>query len=188
MPWEYWNYAVLAVVLVVAAVTDIRSGRIYNKVTYPAFAAGLLGHALVGGLTGGEYGLGLLGALAGAAIGAVLLPAWLAGGIGGGDAKLMIAVGALAGWSFTLSAIFWGFAVAAIMALAVMLRRRIVRRTLGRIGRVLYLALTPGKAGDPTTEDSPKIPFGLALCIGAGLALAEALVLGRPVIQIAIES
>jgi len=114
--------------------------------------------------------------LAGLAVGfGPLLVAWLAGGIGGGDAKLMAAVGAMTGWEFTLTAMFYGFAVAALMGLAVMLRRRILRRTLLRVLRFLYLAFTPARPADPSAPDSPKIAFGLALCIGSAITLVETL-------------
>ncbi len=47
-----WAHAVLAVTLVIAAATDVRSGKIYNVVTYPAIAIGLVGHTVLGGLMG----------------------------------------------------------------------------------------------------------------------------------------
>ena len=169
----------LAGVLSISAVTDVRSGKIYNAVTYPAIILGLAGHAIAGAIWGPEGSLGLAGAAIGLCVGFFpLLAAWLAGVIGGGDAKLMGAVGALAGWRFTLSAMFYGFAVAALLAVIVMIRRRIVLRTARRIGRFLYLAVAPGPAGKLETDQSPKIPFGLALCIGSALALIEAVILG----------
>ena len=177
-----WAYGALAVLLVVGAVTDIRAGKILNAVTYPAAAVGLIGHAVVGGLVGrgGSTSLGLSGSAFGLAVGfGPMLLAWLAGGVGGGDAKLMGAVGALTGWRFTLAAMFYGFLVAGLMAVAVMVKQRIVRRTMGRIFRSVYLALMPGKGtvGPPTT-DSPKIAFGLALCIGSAAALVEVMLRG----------
>jgi len=175
---HWWSFGVLAALLVAAAVADVKTGKIHNVITYPAIAIGLIGHTLVGGPTGADGLMGLTDSLAGLALGSVLIAAWLAGGIGGGDAKLMVAVGALAGWRFTLSAMFWGFLVAALMAVIVMISRRIVRRTLGRIFRFLILLFTPGKPADPATADSPKIPFGLALCIGSAIGLMEALVWG----------
>ena len=172
---DMWALCVLAIVLLAAAIADIRSGKIQNVITYPAIAAGLIGHTLTGGVFGeSQARIGLTGSLVGLAVGfAPLLVAWLAGGIGGGDAKLMGAVGALAGWRFALAAMFYGFLIAAVMALAVMIKRRIVRRTLVRIGRFLYLMFTPGKGGDPATADSPKIAFGLALCLGSAAALVD---------------
>ena len=175
---HWWSFGVLTAVVVAAAAVDIKTGKIHNLITYPAIAAGLIGHALVGGLTGRPGVMGLGDALAGLALGSTLILAWLAGGIGGGDAKLTAAIGALMGWRFTLSAMFWGFVVAALMAVIVMIRKRIVRRTLGRIWRFVALAFTPGKPADPATADSPKIPFGLAICIGSAVAVVEALLLG----------
>ena len=177
---DMWALCVLAVVLVAAAVADIRSGKIQNVITYPAIAVGLIGHTLTGGVFGdGEARIGLTGSLVGLAVGfGPLLVAWLAGGIGGGDAKLMAAVGALTGWRFALAAMFYGFLIAAVMALAVMIKRRIVRRTLVRVGRFLYLIFTPGRPADPATADSPKIAFGLALCLGSAAALVDVLLRG----------
>jgi len=168
-----WPFAVLAVVVVASAVADLRTGKIHNVITYPAVALGLIGHTLVGGWSGKDNMMGLADALVGLVLGSVLILAWLAGGIGGGDAKLMAAVGALMGWRFTLAAMFWGFLIAALMAVVVMIRKRIVFRTLGRIWRFIILAFTPGKPASPATADSPKIPFGLALCIGSVLSAAE---------------
>ena len=176
-----WAYGVLAIVLIAAAVTDIRTARIYNVITYPAIVIGLVGHTLMGGVGfgEGEVKLGLLGSLCGLAAGFLpLFVAWFAGGIGGGDAKLMGAVGALAGWRFAVAAMFYGFAIAVVMAVIVMLHRKIVIQTLARIWRFLYLLATPAGAADPATKESPKIAFGLALCIGAAIALIEVLLNG----------
>ena len=174
-----WAYCALIVVLVIAAISDVRSGKIYNALTYPAIAAGLIGHTLFGGLTGQEQDIGLIGSIGGMAAGSVpMLAAWHAGASGGGDAKLMAAIGALTGWRFALATMFYGFVVAALMALFVMVRRRIVRRTLGRIWLFLLLTSTKNKPVDPAGPDSPKIPLGLALCIGSAAALIELMVAG----------
>ena len=179
---EIWPIAVLGVALVVAAVTDIRSGKIPNYVTYPAVLIGLAGHTLLGGLWGAPDGdaLGLMGALTGLAVGFVpLLLAWLTGGIGGGDAKLMAAVGTLTGWRFALAAMLYGFIVAAMMAIVVMIHRRVAKDTFKRVWRFVALALFyKARPGDPSTKDSPKIAFGVALCIGSAFAVLEWLLRG----------
>ena len=168
---EPWALAALAATLVAAAASDIRSGKIRNVVTYPAIALGLIVQTYLYGRAG------LTQAAGGFATGFVpLLICWAIGGIGGGDAKLMGAVGALSNWRFTLAAMLMAFAIAAAMAIVVMIRERIVRRTLVRIGRTLWLALIPGvKRAWPVDMASPKIPFGVALCIGAAAAWIDSL-------------
>jgi prepilin peptidase CpaA len=176
---DAWAYAVAAVTLVVASVTDIRRGRIYNWTTYPAIAVGLIGHSVLGGVTGHDGHMGLLGSLAGLAIGfGFPLLAWLAGGIGGGDAKLMGAVGALTGWRFALATLVYGLVAAALLALLAMLRHRIVKDTMGRVLRFLYLLVLRARPSDPSTPNSPTIPFGLAFAIGAAVAMVFAALWG----------
>lgn len=173
-PRQYVLYGVLAAALISAAVTDVRRGRILNVVTLPAAGLGLLLQGLFHGPPGVWASLG------GLAAGFVpMFVFWRLGAIGGGDAKLMAAVGALTDWRFVLAAMFAAFVVAAVMAIGVMIARRRVRRTLRRIAVALYTAAMPRmKAIDPSGEDSPKIPFGLALCIGTALVLVDALLGG----------
>mgnify|MGYP006304138827 CR=1 FL=1 len=175
---DWWYVVLLIVAVVAAAVTDLRSGKIYNAITLPALAAGLVGHALLGGLTGQDTSrsIGLIGSLLGVAMGGTMVAAWLAGGVNGGDAKLMIAIGSLTGWAFTLDVIVWGLVAAVAMAVVVMIRRRVFMRTIGRIARFLSLIATPGKPAVPTSDDSPTVPFGVALCVGTAIALVRGLV------------
>ena len=177
---KMWAYGVLAVVLIAAAVDDVRTSKIHNWITYPGVLVGLIGHCF-GGVDLHGSQLGFVGALIGLLVGfGPMFIAWRVGGVGGGDAKLMGAVGALAGWEFALASLFYGFAIAGVMAFIVMLRRRILRRTLGRVWRFLVLAVMRAKPGDPSEADSPTIAVGLALAIGAALELVDVL-FGGPV-------
>jgi prepilin peptidase CpaA len=161
-------------------VTDLRDGKIYNWLTYPAIATGLIGHALFGGVWGTGSDVGLLDAVAGLALG--LLPlavVSLWGGLGGGDARLMGAIGALGGWRFAYSTLVFGLLAAGVMALAIMARRRMLGQTFRRLGGAMKMALTGRRPADVATAESPTLPFGLALCIGAGAALVEVLIVGH---------
>ena len=175
-------YSVLAILVVGAGVTDALRGKIYNALTYPAVALGLVEHTLFGGLRGGEGHLGLWGSAIGLAVGFLpMLMLWMAGGVGDGDAKLMAGVGALGGWRVALATMFYGLIAAFLMAVVVMIRHRVVKRTLARLWRFVWLSLAMRKSPLPTTADSPRVPLGLAFSIGAAAALGSALAaaLGR---------
>jgi len=171
-----WAYILLVGVLVTAALIDLRRGVVPNYLTLPTIIVGLVGHSIVGGFEGNSQSLGLYGALAGLALGFIpMFVAWKMGGVGGGDVKLMAAIGAMTGWRFTLSALLFGLLVAAIMAIFVMTHKKIVKQTLIRVWHCLLLALAVKKTFDPTTAQSPKVPVAVAFCVGAIIALIETL-------------
>lgn len=89
----------MAVVLVgvfAAAVLDVWKFKIYNAVTLPLLASGLLYHGLVGGPV--ELAGSVLGVVFGFGI---LIGFYVMGGMGAGDVKLMAAVGAWLGMPLT---------------------------------------------------------------------------------------
>jgi prepilin peptidase CpaA len=97
---------VLLCALAVSVVTDLRRRRILNLVTYPAMLVSAASVIWLGGL-------GLLGQ---SAVGILICAGPLAaasfrGWIGPGDVKLMAVVGmvsgAMGGWPFSLSILFW---------------------------------------------------------------------------------
>jgi len=92
---------VLALALLVACYTDLDRGLIPNAVTLPLVAAGVMLHAL-----NGDPAVGLLGMGIGFALHYML---WFLGVVKGGDAKLMIGVGAVLGWQGLIEATLWEF-------------------------------------------------------------------------------
>lgn len=174
MPW--WALAVLAGTAVPAAVADLRLRRVPNWLTYPAMALGVAGHWYTGGMGPDGDSLGLVGSLTGLAAGLVPLAiCWLCfGAPGGGDVKLMGAIGALGGWEFAVWTMFYGFLAGALMAVAVMIRRRLVRQTARRVWLTLLMVFGGGAKSveEVVGEPSPTIPFAVALSIGAALAAA----------------
>ena len=84
--------AMTLTVALVACVTDIRSRRIPNVLTFGAAVAGLLFHLATGGRDAGFDSA--MGYLAGTAL---FLPFFLLGGMGAGDIKLLAALGAWIG-------------------------------------------------------------------------------------------
>lgn len=111
----------------VAAFTDLRSRSIPNQLTYPAL---LLGLAL--GLWPGS-GVGAISALAGCLAGALpALALFCSGRLGGGDLKLLAAVGACLGLSATLEMLYLAVLAGSLLAIG-MGATRIARRTLSQL-------------------------------------------------------
>lgn len=168
-------FVLLAVVLLAAAVSDARTHRIPNRLTYGGILAGLLFWAMAGLLTGGMSGVGeglghaLLGCAAGYVPMAII---FAAGGLGGGDVKLMAAAGALgASWQFVLATAIYAFVVMFLLALGIMIRQGIFVRTLRRIGNAALVAVARVKPDLPS--DTPQVPFAVAVCVGGCLAGVE---------------
>jgi prepilin peptidase CpaA len=153
----------LLIVIGICGITDLRTGRIYNKVTYPATLAGLI-FGLCRQGTGGVLASG-----AGFLFAAVLMGGLvLTGGTGGGDAKLLAAIGAIEGFPFIIDALFYSFLVGGAMALAIAIWQGRIWMTLGRVFSMLQSLLMFRTW--PRTEwndvKSYKIPFGVAICLG----------------------
>jgi prepilin peptidase CpaA len=162
---------VLLAALLAAVYCDVRWGKIYNKITFPAMAAGLLLNTLRGGLDGtllAFYGFGVallmvlgLGMVAGA-------------GLGGGDIKLLGAIGALRGPEFVLWAALFTALAGGVLALVPLIRQRILLYTLrnfyhnalARFGYGTRTEITQGSVAG-------KQPYGVAIFVGTLIALAR---------------
>jgi prepilin peptidase CpaA len=148
----------------VAVYTDLRFGKIYNKLVLPLVPVGLL----IWGLTLGWDGV--LFSLGGIAIGLMaLLLAGTLRWIAPGDAKLILAIGALTGARFTSMAVVYCALAGGLLALICLARKRILRpfaaNAIAAWANQLPLnAVWAGRAG--------YIPYSLA--VGAGVVCASA--------------
>jgi len=106
----------VAAVLTLACISDLRTRRIPNVLTFSAVAGALLFHLVTGGLS--AVGLSLAGCFLGALL---FVPMFALRGMGGGDVKLLAAVGAWIGPSevamVALAASVAGGAIAVVVAL-----------------------------------------------------------------------
>lgn len=177
MPWI--TLSLLSVVLVISAAADVRAGKVPNAITVPAMAAGLVLGAVRGGIDSGGAA-GASAGLAWAMIGllAALIPfslIFFAGGLGGGDVKLMAAVGAItARWECVLATSVYAFVLAALMSLVVIFRRGLLRQTAHRLLGVM-IGVGAGLKSEPPA-DSPRIPMAVAIAVGGLLAGLEVLI------------
>ena len=166
-------FGLLCAVVISGAVTDWKTGKIYNWLTLPAMLGGLVFWFVAGRIDGSGAAMGLAHSALALATGLVPMAVlFVAGGIGGGDVKLMGVVGALsADWRCVLATVIYAFLVGAVMAVWIMVRRRIVRRTVSRILGTALSAVALVKPDLPA--DSPRVPFGAALAVGGIVAGAE---------------
>jgi len=133
---------------------DLKTRRIPNALTVTAFAVGIAFHAITSGFSG--LGLSLTGFLAGFLPMALL---WLIGGGGGGDVKLMGALGAWVGGPVVLI-IFIGSAATTMLWMILTL-----------IGRALFRGqpVASVKSNDVTVdiEESSNglLPYAIPVAI-----------------------
>jgi len=163
----------LLLMVTAAAVKDVESRRIPNRL----LAAGM-GGALVLHLLSPQPLAGLLAWAGGAATGlALFLPFYLVRGMAAGDVKMMAAVGAFAGSGDALRIAILAWCAGGVMALAVIVfkgRLRLVLASLWAIVRPTLLRLPrgamPGAAGGQPGAGS--IPYGVAIAAGTIALLA----------------
>lgn len=173
-------YLAVLGVCIAASVTDLRTHRIPNKLTGLAMLTALA-YWLVAGLVGGK-GLvgepgGFDGTLAESFVGLLcgLIPFGILvtiGGLGGGDMKLMAAIGAWsARWEVVLGTTIYALLIGALIAVVLMIRHKRVKLTLARL---VGIAVTKGKAVSPDDDQTaPKVPFAVAAAAGVAIAGAE---------------
>jgi prepilin peptidase CpaA len=153
-------------VALVGAVTDVRSARIPNILTYSALLAALgLRVALLGlyGLKSGAFGMLLAGGL--------FLFLFVLGAMGGGDMKLMAAVGAWVGSEEVMTLILAAALAGGVLAIGRIIFRNMLGETLRNTIRLIFYRFTSGMQPHPELNvqapGSQRVPFGVAIAVGA---------------------
>ena len=131
--WATWRLIPLLIALGLIIVTDLYVRLIPNKVTVPSMAYALLVAALGGGSALGHAVLGAV--VAGTTI--LLLAIVSRGGIGGGDLKLMIVIGAALGWQTSLLVFVLSQVLALVVALVISVAQRQILRGWLPIGAII---------------------------------------------------
>jgi prepilin peptidase CpaA len=154
--------------LIWAAVADVRTRRIPNLLTASGLLLALALRLPVGD---GAFLQGLLGA---ALAFAVMLPLFALRGVGGGDAKLLIMVGAFLGPKGFLVALAATALAGGVLSLAVVARQGVLLPVLYNTGGLAKWVFTAGRSGERVTLASPgsvSVPYGVAIAAGALVAL-----------------
>ena len=157
--------------LVTAAVSDIRSRRISNRLNGTAAAVGIALQTTLGGTDGLFFALTGLGV----GLGVLFFP-FAAGMIGGGDVKFSAAAGTFLGWKLLLVGLAAGILLGGVTAAVTLARRR---RFMSAF-RGLYADILCWAGGVPTdtlksTAATETLPYGVLLATGIGGALIAAL-------------
>ena len=166
------NAVIAAVILAIAAiacVTDVRTRKIPNVLTFGTTLAALLVHLVTGGAHGAATALGgwLLGT-------ALFLPFFLLRGMGAGDVKLLAALGAWLGprdvvWLGIYSSILGG-----ALAVGVSLARGYLPAAMRNVGGLLsYWSAVGFRPAPDLTLDSraPRLAYGIPILAGTAVTL-----------------
>jgi Flp pilus assembly protein protease CpaA len=168
LPKILWILA--AAFALTAGITDFRYRKIPNWLTYPAIPIAILLHWIIAG------GHAALLSLAGAAVGlGILLPFVLLGGLGGGDWKLIGALGAFFEPRRLIPVLILTLMISGLMALALLLWKKCFAQ---KSRNVAHSNIAPFKFRVPAMDlridhsQSEKVPFGIAAAVATLLYVA----------------
>jgi prepilin peptidase CpaA len=170
MPTEQYLATALLLLVSVAAVNDLASRRIPNRLLLLGLACALLLRLL-----SASPGTAVLMALGGTATGfGIFLPFYLLRGMAAGDVKLMAVVGAFTGPEQALEIAVLAWCAGGVMALSLVVLRGRLGLTLRNLGTML-VTLLPGA---PLPMQAPQtsagsMPYGVAIAAGTMLFLVR---------------
>jgi len=160
------SFALVIVLVVIAAAFDLKSRRIPNWLVLAGLIVSLAYQTLA------PTGAGFSSWMGGLAVGfGIFLPLYLLRTMGAGDVKLMAAVGSFLGASVTLGAILLTLVVGGFLAVlyALLCRRmRILMANLRFMATDLVVKVAIGEVPQTVApaESAGKIPYGVAIAVG----------------------
>ena len=166
----------LEVLVILAAIWDIRTRRIPNWLTLPGVVLGVALNTFLFEINGLWFSLKGLGVAF-----AVYFVLYLLHAMGAGDVKLMAAVGAAAGPGNWIGILVLTSVAGALAGLLLVAFKGRLRRTLGNLG-IIISSLGRGRAPyketpelDVTSDKAMRLPHGALIALGTLGFLAAAL-------------
>ncbi len=164
-----WGMVLLLIILLLAVVFHYRFKRIPNVISLSGWILGPVLYALsdtLPGVLSSIYGLLLIFALS--------LPLYIVGWMGAGDVKLMAGVGAIMGIEYAVSVFMGIVIIGAVMAIVMLLHRKLFKDSLQRYGAILAASLAlkkPIYLAPGHQEQKMILPYALPIAVGTFLSL-----------------
>ena len=159
-----------ALCAVTGAAFDVKDRRIPNFLTGPALLLGLVLHTSLDGW----HGL-LTSLAAGLICGVLFLVFYIAGGMGAGDVKLILAVGCIAGLPNTSYLLVLTAITGGVMGLGLALLRGRLKETLFNVSTLTkhhgQVGLAPHPELNVKNNATLRLPYGLAIAAGSVVTL-----------------
>jgi prepilin peptidase CpaA len=150
-------------VFIVAActTTDLLYRRIPNWITIPAVIVALIYNGLANG-----WVAGIQSSLAGLTLGcALLIPPFAMGGMGGGDVKLLGALGAWMGGLNVLNIFLFSAWAGALGAVVIMVKNNTLVSTIKKLWGAMACFQVTGRISPPRLSGE-TLPYALAIAAG----------------------
>ena len=143
--------------------TDLRNKKIPNTITITGMIFGIGINTIIAGMGGLQDSIkGMIVAFV-----FTIVP-FIIGGIGGGDLKLLLAVGALMGMSFVVMALAYTAATGAVIAIILSIYYKRLRISLRNIKNYLLCTILTQKLVVIEQKEQPVyFPYSVAIAIGS---------------------
>jgi prepilin peptidase CpaA len=169
MQIEQYRDTLLLLMVSIAAVNDLATRRIPNRLLLAGLAGALLLHVL-----SAEPGTTLLSALGGMLLGlAIFLPFYLVHGMAAGDVKMMAVVGFFTGPTEAFQIAIFTWCAGGVMALFLLLLSSRLRQAFVNVGHLLSGLVMPGTrmSGMTLPQSAGSLPYGVAIALGTIVVL-----------------
>lgn len=163
-------HILVGTVLALACISDLRTRRIPNALTFTAAAVALVFHLITGGLNAAGW------SLAGCLIGVLLFsPMFALRGMGAGDVKLLAAVGAWLGPSQVAYVALAASIAGGVVAIAVALSHGYLRTAVRNVWMLLMhwrvMGVRPLQSVTLEGTRGPRLAYAIPISIGTVVTL-----------------
>lgn len=165
-----FNQVLLIIVLLIAVVTDVKTRKIKNWLTFPAIAAGPIVLLFLSGKAGAISSLQGIGIMIAVSVVAVSF-----GVLAGGDIKLLVAVGSLGGLNIIRDSLLLSALAGGILAMLFLIRHRQAAAVTKGLARAAWLKMILRVDSMEGMRTGIKIPYSIAIAAGTVAAMLKPL-------------